>query len=382
MSPRTPAIGRSGRPSLSQTFDFRSLPPLSYDDLQLCAAHNGWGRMSRKPNRKSRPASSGPHERTPSWGALAAANKGWLIAGAVTAALAASAIVNRANTRRAEATTPPAGDFIEVGGIRLHYVDQGSGPPVVLLHGNGVTLQDFEVSGVLGLAAKKHRVIAFDRPGFGYSDRPRSTVWTPSAQAALLAAALEQLGIEKAVVVGHSWGTMVALAMALDHPEMVSGLVLLSGYYYGTARPDVVPASMPAIPGLGDVMAHTVSPLAGALLGPAAIKASFAPAPVSDKFKDFPLALTLRPSQVRATAADTAMMVPGAIALSRRYAELTTPIVIMAGEGDLIAHIDKHAKRLADAIAGSELRIVPGQGHLFHYAVPDQVLAAIDRVVE
>ncbi|WP_375403022.1 alpha/beta fold hydrolase [uncultured Sphingomonas sp.] len=287
---------------------------------------------------------------------------------------------NRANARRAEAKTPPVGSFVEVDGVRLHYVDQGDGPAVVLLHGNGVLLQDYEVSDVLGLAAQSHRVLAFDRPGFGYSERPRSAVWTPSAQADLIARVLKQIGVKRAVVVGHSWGTMVALAMALDHPEAVSGLVLLSGYYYGTARPDVVPASMPAIPLVGDLMAHTVSPLSGLLVGPLAVEASFAPAPVSDKFAAFPIAMTLRPSQIRATAADTAMMVPGAFALSRRYGELTLPIIVMAGEGDLIAHVDKHAKRLVEEVDGSELRIIPGQGHLFHYAVPDKVVAAISDV--
>jgi pimeloyl-ACP methyl ester carboxylesterase len=68
-------------------------------------------------------------------------------------------------------------------------------PVVVLLHGNAVTLQDFEASGVLGLAAEHHRVLAFDRPGFGYSSRPRSTIWTPAAQAKVIASALIQLGI-------------------------------------------------------------------------------------------------------------------------------------------------------------------------------------------
>ncbi len=283
---------------------------------------------------------------------------------------------------RAEAATPPPGKFIEVDGVRLHYVDRGQGPVVVLLHGNGVMLQDFEVSGVLPLAAEHHRVIAFDRPGFGYSDRPRSRIWTPSAQAELIARALKQIGIERAVVVGHSWGTLVALAMALDCPEAVSGLVLLSGYYYGSARPDVVPASLPAVPVLGDLLAHTVAPLVGLLTGPAAVKASFAPAPVSDKFAAFPKAMALRPSQVRATAADTALMVPSALSLSRRYGELALPMIIMAGAGDLIVHVDKHAKRLVGDIAGAELRVVPEQGHLFHYAVPEQVVTAISDVVE
>ena len=320
------------------------------------------------------------HQQVPTRRDILARHKGWVAAGATAAILAAMAGVNRVQARRAQAATPPAGDHIEVEGVRLHYVDRGSGPAVVLLHGNGVTLQDFDASGVLGLAAASYRVIAFDRPGFGYSERPRTTIWTPQAQAAIVAAALRHLGIGQAVVVGHSWGAMVALAMALDHPDTVAGLVLLSGYYYGTARPDVLPASLPAMPIAGDLMAATVSPLFGALLGPAAIRASFAPAPVSEKFAAFPLALTLRPSQVRATAADTALMVPAAIALSRRYGELALPVVIMAGEGDLIAHVGNHAERLAGDIAGSDLRIVAGQGHLLHYAVPDQVIAAINDV--
>jgi pimeloyl-ACP methyl ester carboxylesterase len=173
---------------------------------------------------------------------------------------------------------------------------------------------------------------------------------------------------------------MVALAMALDEPRQVSGLVLVSGYYYGTARPDVIPASLPAIPVFGDVLAHTTAPFTGLVTGPLAVKASFAPAPVSDKFAAFPKAMALRPSQVRATAADTAFMVPSAIALSRRYGELTVPVVVMAGAGDLIVHVDKHAERVVGDIAGAELRVVQGQGHLLHYAVPEQVVKAIDDV--
>jgi pimeloyl-ACP methyl ester carboxylesterase len=328
--------------------------------------------MSQTPTKTRAPA--------PAFSEAAPVSTGWLIAGAGAAALGATALFNRIAAKRAEAANPPAGKFVEVDGVRLHYVERGSGTPVVLLHGNGVTLQDFEASGVFDLAVGHYRVLSFDRPGFGYSERPRTTVWTPQAQAALIAKALAKLEVERAVVVGHSWGTLVALAMALNHPESVRGLVLLSGVYYGTLRPDVIPASLPAIPVFGDIMAHTVSPLTGALMGPVTIKASFAPAPVPDKVKRLPLSLSLRPSQIRATAADTALMEPGAISLSRRYAELSLPVVIMAGDGDLIAHPNKHAERLVGDIAGSDLRIVPGQGHLFHYAVPDQVLDAIGTV--
>lgn len=302
---------------------------------------------------------------------------GWVAVGAAAAVLAGSALFNRRSAKRAEAACPPEGEFIEVDGVRLHYVDRGDGDVVVLLHGNGVTLQDFEASGVLGSASEQFRVIAFDRPGFGYSDRPRTTAWTPSAQARTIAGALRKLGIERAIFAGHSWGAMVALAMALEEPQLVSGLLLLSGYYYPTLRPDVAPLSTPAIPLLGDIMAQTVSPLAGRLAGPAGIKASFFPAPVSPKFAAFPIGLTLRPSQVRAAAADTAMMIPAAFELSRRYAELNVPIIVMAGEGDLIAHVDKHAERFSEEVDRAELRVLPDQGHLFHYAAPEAVTAAM-----
>ena len=309
-------------------------------------------------------------------------NKAWLIGGATAVVLAGSAWFNRASARRAETECPPVGKFVVVDGVRLHYVDRGEGPAVVLLHGNGMMLQDFEASGVLELAAQRHRVIAFDRPGFGYSERSRATAWTPQAQADLIGKAMKRLGVDHAVIVGHSWGTLVALAVALDRPEAVTGLLLLSGYYFGTARPDVIPLSVPAIPLVGDVVAHTVAPLMGLMSGPAALKASFAPAPVSEKFASFPSAMALRPSQVRASAADTAMMIPGAVALSVRYGDLRLPVIIMAGAGDLIVHPDNHAEPLAGAIASAELRMVPGQGHFFHYAVPEQVVAAIDDVVE
>jgi len=166
--------------------------------------------------------------------------------------------------------------------------------------------------------------------------------------------------------------------MALDRRDAVSGLVLLSGYHFGSARPDVVPASLPAVPLFGDLLAHTVALLTGILTEPTAVKASFAPAPVSEKLTALPKAMALRPAQIRATSADTAMMVPSAVGLSRRYDELALPVIIIAGAGDLIAHVDKHAQRLVEEVPGAELRIVPNQGHLFHYAVPEQVITAID----
>jgi pimeloyl-ACP methyl ester carboxylesterase len=84
-------------------------------------------------------------------------------------------------------------------------------------------IQDFQSSGLIDLAARKYRVIAFDRPGFGHSERPRNTVWTPEAQAGLIGGALVRIGASEAMVLGHSWGTLVAVALALRIPAKRQG---------------------------------------------------------------------------------------------------------------------------------------------------------------
>ncbi|MCV5950806.1 alpha/beta hydrolase, partial [Escherichia coli] len=80
-------------------------------------------------------------------------------------------------------------------------------------------VHDWLVSGLLDRLSQEYRVIAVDRPGFGYSERPRGRLWTPAAQAALATAVLDRLGIDQTTVVGHSWGALVAAALALNHPE-------------------------------------------------------------------------------------------------------------------------------------------------------------------
>ena len=178
---------------------------------------------------------------------------------AMAASLAAMTACNIYRARKAEREHPPTGRFVTVDGVRLHYIEKGEGSPVVLLHGNVVTAEDFRTSGVLNLLARRHRVIAFDRPGFGYSDRPHGSAWSARAQANLIGDALVILGANRPVVLGHSWGAAVALALALNHPTSARGLVLLSGYYYPTWRADVVLSSPPAIPILGDLLRYSIS---------------------------------------------------------------------------------------------------------------------------
>jgi pimeloyl-ACP methyl ester carboxylesterase len=313
---------------------------------------------------------------------IAGAHPYGVAAAATVAALAISAMVNRHLAKKAENDNPPAGQFLEVNGVRLHYVEHGSGTPLVLLHGNGSMIQDFGSSGLIDLAAKSYRVIVFDRPGFGHSDRPRSTIWTPAAQAELINGALQQLGVSHAIVLGHSWGASVAVALALEYPNLVQGLVLASGYYYPSLRPDVVALSAPAVPLVGDVLAHTLSPIVSRVMWPLLMAKIFGPRSVPRKFEGFPKEMALRPSQIRASAAESALMIPDAIHFRNEYANLKMPVVIVAGDEDRLIDSGAQSARLHRDVAQSRLHRVPGNGHMIHQTATGVVMSAINEVAE
>ncbi|MHC2087050.1 alpha/beta hydrolase [Methylobacterium sp. WCS2018Hpa-22] len=298
------------------------------------------------------------------------------------AALGLTAVVVSARARQAERDNPPTGRIIDVDGLQVHYAEVGDGEPLVLLHGNGSMLQDFMSSGFVQAAAKRYRVIAFDRPGYGYTERPRSTIWTPSAQADLLRTALQQIGVSHSLVLGHSWGASVAIALALDHPDMVRGLILESGYYYGSVRADVVLMSGPALPLIGDILRYTVSPPVARLLWPSMIRKLFSPAPVAATFEGVPSEMAIRPSQLRASAAESALMIPDALAVQNRYAELSMPVAIVAGAGDKMVDLATQAVRLHRVLQNSSLHVVQDCGHMVHHTAPSEVMSAVETVAQ
>jgi pimeloyl-ACP methyl ester carboxylesterase len=303
---------------------------------------------------------------------------GMVVGAAVLTGLATAAWVE-SRARRAQRDNPPTGKMVEVDGVRLHYVERGEGPPVVLIHGNTVWHRDFVASDLFDRLAQNHRVIAFDRPGFGHSTRPRDRLWTPTAQAALLHAALGIIRVGPAVVVGHSMGAMVGMAMALDYPATVSRLVLLGGYYYPNMRVDAMLTAPVALPVLGDVMRYTVTALTGRLMIDKLVKGMFAPRDLPPSF--LPLLsreMMLRPIQIRANAEDAAFMIGQAKASSRRHHELQMPVAILVGAEDMVVDVEEHSARLHADLPQSVLIVVPGAGHMVHHAATDRIVAAID----
>ncbi len=297
----------------------------------------------------------------------------------VLASLVWAAVVYSA-AKLSERRNPPIGEFMSVDGVRLHYLVLGEGDPVVLLHGNTTMLQDYLTSGLAEHLAKKHKVVLIDRPGFGYSDRPRGQAWPASRQAELLVRMLQRLHVERATIIGHSWGTLVATAIAEQQPQLVRSLVLMSGFYFPQFRLDALLVAPAAWPVVGDVLRYTVSPLMGALLMPLQLRAMFGPPETPRPFKEqFPLSMMLRPWQIRATSEDGALMVSSARELCPSYSALPMPVLVIAGSDDRVVDWRKQSMRLATDVNAATSDIVQGAGHMVHHTNLDRVATAIGK---
>jgi pimeloyl-ACP methyl ester carboxylesterase len=304
---------------------------------------------------------------------------GRLLFGGSVAALAGLKLYSDRAIRRAEAEHPPAGRFVAVDGARLHYLSSGSGQPVVLLHASGLALQDFALS-IFDQVAAAHQAIAFDRPGYGYSERPAGEPLTLALNARLIHDALQSLGIEQPILVGNSYGGSVALRYALDYPDQIAGLVLLapSAYAEGLSVPAMF--SIPDVPVLGSLFLHTlVAPLAR-LVTPMFVAGLFAPNAPPAAYAETMRTFTVRPGQFRAWADELTHLGAGLRVQSHRYDEIRVPVVIVAGAADRVDPPEVQAYPLHRAIAQSQLVVLKQTGHAVHHAHPEAALAAIRRV--
>jgi pimeloyl-ACP methyl ester carboxylesterase len=270
------------------------------------------------------------------------------------------------------------GQYITVDGTRLHYVDHGTGTPVILLHGNGSMVGDFISSGIVEQLGRGYRVVAFDRPGFGYSERPSTRKWCAVEQAKLFLRAWQFLDIERPVVVGHSWGSLVALAAALETENRIKGLVLLSGYYYPTPMAGLTSRTSQSLSVLPGMLREALMPIAWRLAAPGAVERIFAPCAVPERFRKFySLPDALRPSQMRTVREEAAMLPEMTQRLSALYKGLDVPVRLLAGSDDGIVDTDAHSVRLQREIAQSTLKVIPRCGHMVHHAAPNEVARAI-----
>ena len=241
-------------------------------------------------------------------------------------------------------------------------------------------VEDFAATGLIDRLAKTHRVLAFDRPGFGESYREDGK-WSPEREADLLSEALGKLGVEHSIMVAHSWATLVAISLAVRAPSSATGLVLLSGYYYSSARLDVAFMMPGALPVVGPLVRHTLWPLIARLGAPAAFKYLFSPMSVPAAFRRmYSVPMATRPCQLKSLADDTVTMPSAAHHASSTYCAIQIPVRLIAGVNDRVVNTSEQSVRLNRELADSELQLLEGVGHMSHHARPDLVVAAVSAI--
>ncbi|MCA0954673.1 alpha/beta hydrolase [Mameliella alba] len=289
--------------------------------------------------------------------------------------------------REAETRWPPVGQFVEVGGLRVHYVQKGRGPDVVLLHGASGNLRDFTFK-LVDLLAKDYRVTAFDRPGLGYTTREarfagafNASAETPPDQAAILARAAAELGVRRPIVVGHSFGGAVAMAWGLD--QEAAAVVSLGG------------AIMPW-PGALDSQYQVLgNPLGGAIVPQfvtawysedrieQAVSGIFAPQAAPPGYiQHIGPGLSLRRETIRANGRQVASLRPALVEMSKRYPGLTIPVELVHGTADTTVGYEIHTVAAAKLLPDARVTPLQGVGHMPQHARPGAVIEAINRAAD
>jgi pimeloyl-ACP methyl ester carboxylesterase len=269
-----------------------------------------------------------------------------------------------------------ASKFVTVDGTRLHYLVQGNSRPVVFIHGNPGSAQDW-LAEFMPLASR-HKVIAFDRPGHGRSQRPKHEA-TVEVQAQLLHDALAQIGVERPILVGHSWGAALALAYAIEYPSEVAGVVVVAPAAFETHDGSFL-TGLPTVPVIGDAANYVLTPLIGPSVVRGELKKAFSPDPVPKNYLKTVLSEWTKPSKARAYALDEDVYNPSVKKFSPRYAEIVVPVSIVTGDSDLIVSEKDNAGRLHELLPKSRLIILPKTGHQIPFTHPQSVIDEIERV--
>lgn len=268
--------------------------------------------------------------------------------------------------------------FVTVDDARLHFVIKGTGRPVVLIHGNPGSCQDW--TNLYGPLASQYCAFAFDRPGHGHSDRPNHRPITVDVQAQMLHTALQELNVEQPILVGHSWGGALALAYALEFQDELAGLVLLAPAAYESDDGVSFLTKLPALPVIGDLINFIFTPLLGASVVREDLQKAFSPDPVPKRYLRHVLSEWTRPRKVKWYSVDDALLNESLPKFTDRYSEIRVPVTIVTGDSDQIVPANENAHRLYGALPHAELVVLEKTGHQIPFTQPKAVAEAIGRV--
>lgn len=296
-------------------------------------------------------------------------------------AFAYSALQARAITR----DNPNIGMLTDIGGYRINAVHlpgpaNADLPPLVFIHGASGNLQD-QMEAFAEPLKGRAEMLFVDRPGHGYSERGGPENAFPSGQADAISKLMEALSIERAIIVGHSFGGAIAAAFAVRHPRKTTGLLFLApathpwpggvDWYYTLA----------ATPAIGWLFAHTLVIPAGLRRLEQGTLNVFSPNPRPRDYvaKTAP-ALVLRPKVFRNNAKDVANLLDYVTREAGHYCQITAPTIIITGDRDDIVLAELHSIGLQRDIPGAELVTIHNLGHKPDYIVTDVAIAALEKL--
>jgi pimeloyl-ACP methyl ester carboxylesterase len=254
----------------------------------------------------------------------------------------------------------PAAKFVQTRSGRVHVLEIGRGPPVLLLHGSGRSLADWQ-QGLADLLAHNHRVIAFDYYGNGFSDRNPEFDYGYDLWVSQALDVLDALGVERATVVGHSVGGVVASILAAQHPERVDHVVTI-----GTGLEIEPEQFLLAAPGIGEARMARVPYYGLAYPGAhrAALEAAFRVKGTRGALLEY----------VRRQ-----MTVDGARLIFGVFEDIRAPVLHLAGSRD--ANISPAAAQALSQRTGGRFELIDGASHDAHIVAPQQVAARIEPFV-
>lgn len=288
-------------------------------------------------------------------------------------------------SRRIERLYPPIGEFVDVGGYRLHALhvaapENADLPAIVFLHGASGNLRD-QAEAFRKRLEGRAEMLFVDRPGHGWSDRGAPQNALPDAQARAVAELMHRKNISGALIVGHSFGGVIAANMALETPERVGGLLFLATVSHPWPGGIDWHYHLATAPFVGKLATWLLAMPAGLLRIDRAARCVFSP-------NDYPpdylsrsgTALVLRPRTFNHNAHDVANLYDHIVRTTPRYREIDRPAIIVAGDEDYVVSTEIHSRALARAVYGAELHVLKGVGHKPDYAATDLCIAAMEKL--
>lgn len=283
-------------------------------------------------------------------------------------------------TRRAEQETPPVGEFININGTLVHYVKQGSGPVLLMIHGAGGHLKDFTFD-LVDRFAKDFTVIAIDRPAHGYTPALDNSGASLAQQSQLIIDTARTLGTKDAYVLGYSYGGAVGLNMATGHPDFVKGLVLLSSV--SMPWPDDIHISyrLTAKPIFGPALMAFATAFFGDKYFRSRYKTVFSPQAAPKGFlQHVGVNLSSRYKYFVENARQLNTLRPQIVSQSRLYQNLKMPVELIHGTADMSVPYRVHPEEFIKLVPHANLQSLAGMGHGTHQLAPAQIEVAVHAV--